>query len=101
MRAEYSRRRGVLVDALDAHAPHVRLTGLAAGFHAVAHLPDDADERRVVDQARQRGVRLWGMSTYRSTHQTTPPQLVLGFGNTGSREIEVGIRAVADLLAGH
>ena len=39
------------------------------------------------------------MSTYRSGHQTTPPQLVLGFGNTGSREIEVGIRAVADLLA--
>ena len=98
MRAEYSRRRGVLVESLEAHAPGVRLTGLAAGFHAVAHLPDDADELEVVDQARQRGVRLRGMSTYRSTHGTTPPQLVLGFGNTGTREIEAGIRAVADLL---
>ncbi len=98
MRAEYSRRRGALVAALEAHAPHVPLTGLAAGFHAVAHLPDDADEEKVVDRARQRGVRLRGMSAFRSTHRTTPPQLVLGFGNTGTREIEVGIETVADLL---
>jgi len=98
MRAEYSRRRGVLVAALESHAPQVRLTGLAAGFHAVAHLPDDGDERRVVDRARQRGVGLCGMGTYRSTHEPVPPQLVLGFGNTSGREIEAGIRAVADLL---
>ncbi|MDX6372802.1 MAG: GntR family transcriptional regulator / MocR family aminotransferase, partial [Nocardioidaceae bacterium] len=98
MRAEYSRRRGVLVAALESHAPQVSLTGLAAGFHAVAHLPGDADELRVVDQARRRGVGLRGMSTYRSTHEPTPPQLVLGFGNTSSREIEAGIRVVADLL---
>jgi GntR family transcriptional regulator/MocR family aminotransferase len=98
MRAEYSRRRGVLVAALAAHAPHVRLTGLAAGFHAVAHLPGNADERRVVEQARLRGVGLRGMSAYRSTHDPIPAQLVLGFGNTSSREIDAGIRAVADLL---
>jgi len=39
MRATYARRRGALVDALAEHAPAVRLSGLAAGFHAVAHLP--------------------------------------------------------------
>ena len=36
MRARYARRRTALVDALARHAPAVRLTGLAAGFHAVA-----------------------------------------------------------------
>jgi GntR family transcriptional regulator/MocR family aminotransferase len=39
MRAEYATRRDVLVHALAEHAPGVRVTGLAAGFHAVAHLP--------------------------------------------------------------
>ena len=39
MRAMYAGRRDVLIDALARHAPGVRLTGLAAGFHAVAHLP--------------------------------------------------------------
>ena len=99
MRAEYARRRRVLVETLEAHAPHIRVSGLAAGFHAVAHLPDGADEHGVVQGAGERGVVLRGMSTYRSTREPVPPQLVLGFGNTGVREIEAGIRAVADLLA--
>lgn len=38
MRALYARRRDCLVAALTRHAPGVRLTGLAAGFHAVAQL---------------------------------------------------------------
>ena len=98
MRVEYSRRRDVLVDALTTYAPAVRISGLAAGFHAVAHLPDHADEQRVLEQALHRGVGLRGMSTYRSTRSRTPPQLVLGFGNTGARAIEAGIRTVADLM---
>ncbi len=39
-----------------------------------------------------------GMSLYRASGAADPPQLVLGFGNTGERAIESGIRAVADLL---
>jgi GntR family transcriptional regulator/MocR family aminotransferase len=98
MRAEYSRRRDTLVAALAEHAPHVPLTGLAAGFHAVAHLPAGADEHAVVERARQRRVGLYGMSSYRAHHATTPAQLVIGFGNTGSRSIQDGITAVAALL---
>jgi GntR family transcriptional regulator/MocR family aminotransferase len=98
MRAMYAGRRGVLIDALARHAPDVRLTGLAAGFHAVAHLPDAADERAVVAAARQRSVGLYGMSLYRADGAVTPPQLVIGFGCVGERAIESGIRAIADLL---
>ncbi len=98
MRAVYARRRGVLIDSLARHAPGVRLTGLAAGFHAVAHLPESADERAVVAAARQRSVGLYGMGPERSTTVAAPPQLVLGFGNVGERAVESGIAAVADLL---
>ena len=98
MRAVYARRRGVLIDSLARHAPGVRLTGLAAGFHAVAHLPESADEQAVVAAARQRSVGLYGMGPQRSTTVAAPPQLVLGFGNVGERAVESGIAAVADLL---
>jgi GntR family transcriptional regulator / MocR family aminotransferase len=98
MRAMYARRRGVLIDALARHAPGVRLTGLAAGFHAVAQLPDAADERAVVAAARERSVGLYGMSRYRATRAAAPPQLVLGFGNVSERAAGSGIAAVADLL---
>jgi GntR family transcriptional regulator/MocR family aminotransferase len=98
MRAVYGRRRGVLIDSLARHAPGVRLTGLAAGFHAVAHLPESADEQAVVAAARQRSVGLYGMGPQRSTTVAAPPQLVLGFGNVSERAVESGIAAVADLL---
>jgi GntR family transcriptional regulator/MocR family aminotransferase len=98
MRGVYARRRTALIGALERHAPGVRLTGLAAGFHAVAHLPEGADEDAVVAQALRRSVGLYGMAPFRAARVPAPPQLVLGFGLTGERAIEAGITAVADLL---
>jgi len=99
MRILYARRRRVLIEALARHAPGVKLTGLAAGFHAVAHLPLSADEEAVVTAARERSVGLYGMAPYRGVPvAAAPPQLVLGFGNVGERAIESGIATVADLL---
>jgi GntR family transcriptional regulator / MocR family aminotransferase len=98
MRGVYARRRTALIGALERHAPGIRLTGLAAGFHAVAHLPAAADEDAVVAEALRRSVGLYGMAPFRATRGAAPPQLVLGFGLTGERAIEAGIAAVADLL---
>ena len=100
MRGVYSRRRARLIEALERHAPGVSLTGLAAGFHAVAHLPDSVDERALVAAAADRGVGLEGMSNFRVSGSAAPPQLVLGFGNVAEQAIEPGIAAVADLLTG-
>jgi GntR family transcriptional regulator/MocR family aminotransferase len=99
MRSEYAARRDVLVSSFASFAPQVSITGLAAGFHAVAHLPDGVSEAGVLAAARERRVGLHGMSTYRSSHDPTPAQLVLGFGNTTQREIAAGVEAVADLFA--
>jgi GntR family transcriptional regulator/MocR family aminotransferase len=97
MRAVYAARRAALAGALDRHAPGLRLTGLAAGFHAVLHLRT-ADERQVVERALARRVGLYGMSANRTGGRTDPPCLVLGFGNVGERAVAEGIAAVADLL---
>lgn len=94
MRQLYAQRRTVLVEALESFG--IELTGLAAGFHAVAHI--SADERHVVEKARERGVGLYGMSGQRSNRATTPSQLVLGFGNLGERAIHAGIAKVGDLF---
>lgn len=99
-RGEYAARRATLVAALTRHAPSLRVTGLAAGFHAVAHLPAGTDEAGVVDEAGRRGVGLYGMAQMRRGRGPHQPQLVLGFGNTGRRAIEAGIATVADLLRG-
>jgi GntR family transcriptional regulator / MocR family aminotransferase len=95
----YARRRARLIAALARHAPGIRLTGLAAGFHAVAHLPTSANEQAVAAAARERRVGLYPMDGYRATSIAAPPQLVMGFGQVGERAIEPGIAAVADLLS--
>ncbi|MEU7412898.1 PLP-dependent aminotransferase family protein [Streptomyces sp. NPDC042638] len=71
VRTRYAARRTTLVEALAAHAPGVAVTGLAAGFHAVAHLGPNADEWAVVTAARERSVGLYGMSTCRTSGATT------------------------------
>jgi GntR family transcriptional regulator/MocR family aminotransferase len=98
MRAVYANRRATLAEALTRSARDVELTGLAAGFHAVAHLSASAHEPAVIAAARARGVGLYGMSDYRSTGATDPPQLVLGFGNLTERAISEGIAMIGDLL---
>jgi GntR family transcriptional regulator/MocR family aminotransferase len=100
MRAVYAARRLTLVESLARHAPNVELTGLAAGFHAVARLPDRTDEQTVVTAARQRSIGLYGMSRYRSDGATEPTELVLGFGNVTEDGIRRGIAAIGDLLNG-
>ncbi|MEU6625841.1 PLP-dependent aminotransferase family protein [Streptomyces litmocidini] len=100
MRATYAARRSALVAALAEHAPGVGVTGLAAGFHAVARLAGPADERAVVAAARARSVGLYGMSACRTSPAPGPVRLVLGFGNVGERAVTAGIAAVGDLLEG-
>ena len=100
MRTVYAARRTALTDAFARHAPRVQLTGLAAGFHAVAPLLPGADETAVIAAARERRVGLHGMDAYRGDPDAAaPPALVMGFGNVRERAIEPAIAGVADLLS--
>jgi GntR family transcriptional regulator/MocR family aminotransferase len=98
MRTAYAAHREALVHALRTHAPSTRISGLAAGFHAVASLPLHTNEETVTSRARARSIGLHGMSAYRFDSATQPPQLVLGFGNLTEGAIERGIAAIGDLL---
>ncbi len=100
MRTVYAARRTTLTGAFARHVPRVQLTGLAAGFHAVASLPPGADETAVIAAARERGVGLYGIAGYRGhPGAAAPPALVMGFGNVRERAIEPAIAAIAGLLS--
>jgi GntR family transcriptional regulator/MocR family aminotransferase len=99
MRTVYAARRAALTGAFARHAPGVRLTGLAAGFQAVAPLPPGAGEAAVIAAARDRRVGLHGIGEYRGQPDApAPAALVMGFGNVGERAIEPAVAAIADLL---
>jgi GntR family transcriptional regulator/MocR family aminotransferase len=99
MRTVYAARRTALTEAFARHAPRTRLTGLAAGFQAMAPLPPGADEAAVIAAARDRRVGLHGIADYCGTPEAAAsPALIMGFGNVRERAIEPAIAAVADLL---
>jgi GntR family transcriptional regulator/MocR family aminotransferase len=100
MRTRYAGKRAALIEALATHAPEVELRGLAAGFHAVARLPEGSDERAIAAAARARSVGLYPMSDLTWTGAPRPPELVVGFGDLSEPAIRRGIETVADLLRG-
>ena len=99
MRSEYAARRETLVTSLGRRLPRLSVTGLAAGFHAVLHLPEDRTESEVIEAAAARGVGLYGMAGMHHLTTAPPPRLILGFGTTPPRSIQAGIDVLADLLS--
>ena len=64
MRAQYRRRRDLLVEALADALPEATVRGIAAGLHATVQLPDGYDEQAILDQARRRRIGLTTMRDF-------------------------------------
>ncbi|MFF9202531.1 PLP-dependent aminotransferase family protein [Streptomyces sp. NPDC014986] len=79
-RLRYRRRRDALVGALAVRAPEVRVTGIAAGLHAVLRLPPGT-ERSVVQAAAWQGLAVHGLSRFRHPAAAAAPAdaLVVGY----------------------
>ncbi|GAA2664494.1 PLP-dependent aminotransferase family protein [Streptomyces lunalinharesii] len=63
MRLRYRRRRDELVAALAEAAPHVHVSGIAAGLHAVLELPSGT-EQSIVQAARWQGLAVHGLREF-------------------------------------
>ncbi|AZQ34018.1 PLP-dependent aminotransferase family protein [Streptomyces cyaneochromogenes] len=69
MRQRYRSRRDRLVTALAEQAPHIDVTGVAAGLHAVLRLPPGT-ERSTVKAATWQGIALDGLAEFRHPEAT-------------------------------
>ncbi len=84
-RLAYRRRRDRLAAALGREAPRVRVTGIAAGLHALCELPPGLTEEHVTGRAAARGLDVDGLAVYRAA--AAPPgrpgrqALVVGYGS--------------------
>ncbi|HEY1916735.1 MAG TPA: PLP-dependent aminotransferase family protein [Streptosporangiaceae bacterium] len=84
-RLAYRRRRDRLAAALAREAPQVRVTGIAAGLHALCELPPGLAEDHVVARALARGLDVDGLGHYRAResgpHGPARQALVVGYGS--------------------
>jgi GntR family transcriptional regulator/MocR family aminotransferase len=98
-RLAYRRRRDRLITALRRSAPAVRLTGIAAGLHAVAELPDAEDEAEVVARAAAHGVAVDGLRVYTAPGHEREPALVVGYGRPAEHAFTTAVSRLCAALA--
>lgn len=80
MRLRYRNRRDQLVAALAERAPSIRISGIAAGMHAVLELPAGS-EADVVRSAAWQGLAVEGLSSFRHPDaEIRREALVIGYG---------------------
>ncbi|MFF9039332.1 PLP-dependent aminotransferase family protein [Streptomyces sp. NPDC014892] len=99
MRQRYRARRDRLVAALAAHAPHIEVTGIAAGLHAVLRLPPGT-ERSAVKAAAWRGVALDGLAEFRhpEAREDAPDGLVVGYATPPEHAYGAALEALCGAL---
>ncbi|MFE7035741.1 PLP-dependent aminotransferase family protein [Streptomyces sp. NPDC057621] len=99
MRQRYRRRRDRLVEALAAQAPHVEVTGIAAGLHAVLRLPPGS-ERSAVKAAVWQGLSLDGLAEFRHPEaaMTAPDGLVVGYATPSEHAYGAALDALCAAL---
>ncbi|MFE1340779.1 PLP-dependent aminotransferase family protein [Streptomyces sp. NPDC058733] len=99
MRQHYRGRRDRLVAALAAHAPHVEVTGIAAGLHAVLRLPPGT-ERSTVKAARWQGIGLDGLAAFRHPATDMPARdgLVVGYATPSEHAYGAALDALCGVL---
>ncbi|KAA6214417.1 PLP-dependent aminotransferase family protein [Streptomyces albofaciens JCM 4342] len=103
MRLRYRRRRDRLVDAVAASAPHITVSGIAAGLHAVLELPaqdGEQGEEAALRAARWQGLALDGLTTYRHPDATGPARhgLVVGYATPPEHAFGAALEALCRAL---
>ncbi|MFC5661103.1 PLP-dependent aminotransferase family protein, partial [Streptomyces nogalater] len=100
MRQRYRSRRDRLVAALAERAPHIGVTGIAAGLHAVLRLPSGT-EQTVVEAAARRGIALDGLAAFR--HPDSPASagdgLVVGYAAPADHPYGAALEALCEVLS--
>ncbi|MGW1213149.1 MocR-like pyridoxine biosynthesis transcription factor PdxR [Streptomyces sp. NPDC002499] len=99
MRQRYRSRRDRLVAALAAHAPHIEVTGVAAGLHAVLRLPPGT-ERSALKAATWQGVALDGLAGFRHPDTDMPARdgLVVGYATPSEHAYGAALEALCGVL---
>ena len=95
MRRIYRRRRDLLTAMLAERAPHITVSGIAAGLHAVLDLPPGT-EQATLRAARRLGIALDGLGPYLHPDSTMPPRdgLVIGYGTPPEHAITAALEAL-------
>ncbi len=94
-RRRYKARRDALVRAVSRHLPGARVTGLAAGLHAIVRLGREVDGLALYEAARRGSVGAYPLGYAYMDVRPVHDGLILGYANLAEPAIDEGIRRLA------
>jgi GntR family transcriptional regulator/MocR family aminotransferase len=98
-RRRYRARRDALVRSVARHLPGARVTGVAAGLHAVVRLPSAVDGAAIVEAAAARSVGVYALGYCYAEVRRRHDGLILGYANLPEPAIDEGVRRLAEAYA--
>ena len=96
-RARYRRRRDRLGAAVAERLPRTRLSGIAAGLHAVLYVPD-ADEADLCAHLARHEVAVDGLAAYHHRPQAAPSGIVIGYATPPEHAYAAAVSALVGTL---
>ena len=100
-RLAYRRRRDHLVAAVRRHVPQARVTGVAAGLHALLELPPGLDEDEIIARAAARhDLALDGLGHYSPGPGPQRPALVIGYATPPEHGFTGAVARLVAVLTG-
>jgi GntR family transcriptional regulator/MocR family aminotransferase len=97
-RRRYRARRDALIDAVGRHLPGARVTGLAAGLHAIVRLPREVQGAALMRAAAERSVGVYPLALGYMQPPLEGDGIVLGYANLTESRIEQGVRLLAGVI---
>jgi GntR family transcriptional regulator/MocR family aminotransferase len=94
-RRRYRARRDALARAVTEYLPGARVTGVAAGLHAIVRLPRAVDGIALVHAAREHSVGVYSLGHAFAEPRPRHEDLVLGYANLSEPAIAEGVRRLA------
>jgi GntR family transcriptional regulator/MocR family aminotransferase len=91
-------RRDALMAAVAEHLPQAKVTGIAAGLHALVCLPQAFEVQRLMVEAWKRSLGVYPLAVHLIEQSVESDALVLGYGNLSEPAIVEGIRRLGAVL---
>ncbi|MCM1569167.1 MAG: PLP-dependent aminotransferase family protein [Roseburia sp.] len=92
MRKVYKLKQELLLECLRPFEKDFAVSGENAGLHVVLTAKRGVTERQLVEQAKQQGVKVYGISESLMAEKEGKPSLLLGFGGLSHQEIIEGTK---------
>ncbi|WP_405878159.1 PLP-dependent aminotransferase family protein [Streptomyces sp. NBC_01136] len=95
----YRERRDTLVSALEEHFPGTEVSGIAAGLHVIAALPERyGPQDEFLERAEAAGVAVRPLTAYGRVVDHGGVRLVLGYAHQAPARIREGVRLLAEAV---